>query len=188
MSSDAARIAQMAKEFKIAFSGFSLAIVPLADPRLPLVGIFQSLYEQSADSPLIIRRQDGTEHSSQRIFDVFANAAKIPGAGLRGDLLAFMVMHGVARIGDAIDQARLRDPSSPLLEFTRHLRNACAHGNRWHFRGTEPRFPAALRARSIDSSLHGSQAVNGWLGPGDYLDLLDDLADHFGATDQAATV
>ncbi|MFZ4177152.1 hypothetical protein ACOZCI_23085 [Streptomyces griseoincarnatus] len=189
MNSDAARITQMAGEFKIAFSGISLAIVPLMDPRLPLLGVFQSLYEQSADSPVIITRKDGTRHSSQRLFDVLSAAASVPGAGLRGDLLVFTAMHGVTRIGDAIDQADLRDPSSPLLEFTRHLRNACAHGNRWHFRGAEPKFPAALRGRTIDSSMHGSQAVNGWLGFGDYLDLLDDLAHHFrGLTGQAAIV
>jgi hypothetical protein len=178
MSIEAARIAQMADEYKIAFSGVSLALVPLMDPRLPLLSIFER-YGQSADSPVIVTRKSGTEHSSQSMLEVLRNAASIPGAGLRGDFLAFTAMHGVTRLGDAIDQAGVRNNASPLLEFTRHLRNACAHGNRWHFRNNEPKYPAALRGRTIDASLHGGQAVIGWLGFGDYLDLLDDLAAHF---------
>ncbi|MFF7525957.1 hypothetical protein [Streptomyces pseudovenezuelae] len=180
MSTDAARIAQMADEFKVAFSGINLALVPLVDSSLPLLDVFKR-YGQSADSPVIVTRKDGTQHSSQRLGDVLHGATTIPGAGLRGDALAFTVMHSVTRLGDAIEHAGLRDKNSSLLEFTRHLRNACAHGNRWHFRNGEPRNPAALRGRTIDASLHGSQAVNGWLGFGDYLDLLDDLAAHFRA-------
>jgi hypothetical protein len=178
MNTDGARIAQMAAEFKVAFAGVNLALVPLVDPALPLLDVFKR-YGQSANSPVIVTRQDGTQHSSQRLGDVLRSATAIPGAGLRGDALAFTVMHGVTRLGDAIEQAGLRDKNSSLLEFTRHLRNACAHGNRWHFRNGEPKNPAALRERMIDASLHGSQAVNGWLGFGDYLDLLDDLSAHF---------
>lgn len=178
MSTEAEQIATMAEEFKVAFAGISLALVPLLDPSLPLVGVFER-YGQGGTTPVIVTRKDGTAHSSQRLVDVLSRAAALPGAGLRGDFLSLTTMHGVTRLGDAIEQAGLRDKNSPLLEFTRHLRNACAHGNRWHFRNGEPRHPAALRGRAIDASLHGSQAVSGWMGFGDYLDLLDDLAAHF---------
>src|SRR4051812_43717468 len=42
--------------------------------------------------------------------------------------------------------------------------------------GGEPRKRAALRGRELTVDLHGTKAVYGWLGPGDYLDFLDDIA------------
>ncbi len=85
-------------------------------------------------------------------------------------------MQGATRLGDDLGQAGLDDRGEPLLQFARHLRNACAHGNRWHFRPGEPKHPAALRGRQLDTSLHGSNALFDWVGPGDYLDFLEDLA------------
>jgi hypothetical protein len=179
MSTDAARIVQMAEEFKIAYAGLTLAVVPLADPRLPLWDVYRDLYEMTPDAPINIRRHDGTKHSGERIHDVFVKAAATPGGGLGGDLLAFASMHGATRLGDAIERVGPRDWHSPLLEFVRHFRNACAHGNRWHFTNKEPRNRAELRGRAVTADLHGSRAVPNWVAPGDYLDMLDDVATHF---------
>jgi hypothetical protein len=179
MSADAERIATLAEELKAAYAGLNLAVVTLADPRLPLWPVWRDVYEMTPDAPLIIRRQDGTQHSGERVYDVLARAAAIPGGGLRGDLLSFVCMHGATRIGDQIKEAGLRDKDNPLLEFVRHFRNACAHGNRWHFTNNEPRYPAALRGRAVTAAMHGSRAAPDWVGPGDYLDMLDDLITHF---------
>ncbi|EFL32200.1 predicted protein [Streptomyces viridochromogenes DSM 40736] len=181
MGIEAERIAQLADELKIGFCGLSLAILPLADPRQPLMAIYRDLYEQTADSPLVIYRNDGTPHSAERLTDIFAKSSSTAGAGLGEDLLNFATMHGAARLGDAIQRAGLSDRTSPLLQFVRHFRNACAHGNRWHFQNAEPRQPAELRGIVLTSALHGSKAAGGTVGAGDYLDMLDDVAAHFRA-------
>lgn len=180
MGADGEHIARLTEELKAGFLGINMALLPLVDTALPLLPLFDR-YGLNPDAPVIVRRQDNTVYSARSLREVLTDATAVPGAGLRGDMLAFTVMHGMTRVGDTIQQADLWDSSSPLLEFARHFRNACAHGNRWHFRGREPRHPAALRGRAIDVSLHGTRAVNEWLGPGDYLDLLDDLAVHFRA-------
>ncbi|UOB11336.1 hypothetical protein MQE23_20680 [Streptomyces sp. HP-A2021] len=179
MGLEAERIAQVADELKIGFCGLNLAILPLADPRQPLMAIYRDLYEQTVNSPLVVYRNDGTPHSAERLTDTFAMASSTPGAGLGEDLLNFAAMHGATRLGDAIERAGLRDRTNPLLEFVRHFRNASAHGNRWHFRNGEPRQPAACRGITLTAALHGSKASGGVVGAGDYLDMLDDVAAHF---------
>lgn len=179
MGIEVERIAQLADELKIGFCGLSLAILPLADPRQPLMAIYRHLYEQTADSPLVIYRNDGTPHSAERLTAIFTKASSTAGAGLGEDLLNFATMHGAARLGDAIQRAGLSDRTSPLLQFVRHFRNACAHGDRWHFQNAEPRQPAELRGIVLTSALHGSKAAGGTVGAGDYLDMLDDVAAHF---------
>lgn len=160
---------------KTAFVGVNLALVALLHPSLPLVRFFREM-QGSPDSVLEIMRNDGTAHSSEPLEAALRRAASLPGAGLRGDVLIFAAMHGTIRLWDELDNAGFRDSSKPLLEFGRHLRNACAHGNRWSFRGREPRYLAEFRGRRLYASLHGQTAFFDWLGPGDYLDYLDDLA------------
>src|ERR1700761_8109026 len=44
--------------------------------------------------------------------------------------------------------------SLPEMEFFRHVRNACAHGNRFNFVGKEPRQPAIWRGLTIARATH----------------------------------
>lgn len=169
-------VAVEAEGLKAGFLGLSLAVVPLLDPRLPLLDLEQRYYELPPDSPVEVKRNDGTMHSSTSLRDVFRDTAALPHAGFRSGLLNIGIVMGATSLGDALLGAHLMRNSEPLLQFARHLRNACAHGNRWHFIGGEPKHPAALRGRQLDASLHGTPAVWDWLGPGDYLDFLDDLA------------
>jgi hypothetical protein len=73
---------------------------------------------------------------------------------------------------------------APIWEFLRHVRNAAAHGGRFHFLGNEPSRPAVWRAKTIDRSLQGTPIfaapVNtGFLGTGDVLYLLADIDAQF---------
>jgi len=169
-------IATRAEELKIAFLGVSLAMPALLDPRTPLLDIYCRLYGKRPDSPVEIGRLDGSFHSADPIGAVLARVAALQHGG-RKDVLTFAGMHGATRIGDSLLRADLVRNGEPLLQFARHLRNACAHGNLWHFGHGEPKHPAELRGRRLDASLHGSKALYGWVAPGDYLDYLDDLAD-----------
>lgn len=172
----AAEIATRAEEFKTAYRAIHLALVPLLDPRLPLLGLWARLYETPPTSPFEIGRSDGSTHSATAIGNVFAEVASLKTGGFGEDLLNFMAMHGAVRLYEDLSESGLHKGREPLLEFARHLRNACAHGNRWYFMPGQPSRPASLRGRTLDPSLHGSRAIPDWLAPGDYLDYLDDLA------------
>lgn len=99
------------------------------------------------------------------------------GAGFGTDLFAFSMMYIMTRIGDDMDRLGLRDRQQPLLEYVRHLRNAAAHGNRWNFNKGEPRNAARHREHLLSKSMHGQTALFGTVGPGEFLDLLDDLTE-----------
>ncbi|HET8863514.1 MAG TPA: hypothetical protein VFM94_09725 [Solirubrobacterales bacterium] len=137
---------------------------------------YETVAEMPAEAPVEIRRQDGTVRSDESIGEILRRIPTMPGAGLREDLLPLTAIYGATILGDRLQNAQLTKVGQPLLQFARHLRNACAHGNRWHFRGGEPKHKAELRGRRLDASLDGSKAMYGWLGPGDYLDFLEDLA------------
>lgn len=180
--SAAAAIVTRADELKYVFLGMALAMPVLLHPDTPLIHILcHPAFGQSPDAPVVLRRIDGSEHSAERLGDVLRRVATLRGDVLKDDVMNFAMMQGATRVADMIDQAKLRDSNEPLLEFARHLRNACAHGNRWYFAGKEPRHPASLRGRHLDRSFHGQQAVwgGGWLGPAEYLDYLDDISTYF---------
>jgi hypothetical protein len=174
--STASEIADLAENLKTAFVGLQLSFPVLMHPRAPLLEFWEAEWGMPEGAPVEIRRQDGTQHSDESIGAILRRIPALPGGGLEEDLLPLVAMHGTTKLGDQLVQAGLTSTKEPLLQFARHLRNACAHGNRWHFRGEEPRCAARLRGRQLDASLHGSKAMYGWLGPGDYLDFLDDLA------------
>lgn len=74
--------------------------------------------------------------------------------------------------------------NDPLWEFLRHLRNAVAHGGRFHFLGREPVRPAIWRSKSIERSMQnaavfGAPVDTGFLGTGDVLHLLADIDAQF---------
>jgi hypothetical protein len=93
-------------------------------------------------------------------------------------------------LGDALTVNRYFD-RGPDLEFVRHLRNGVAHGNRFHFEKGEPSRPAhftgpggrlladgtttprdSTRYFDITRSLQGREVLFDFIGPGDFVDLL----------------
>ena len=49
------------------------------------------------------------------------------------------------------------DYNHPVIQFFRHIRNGCYHGNCFHFRGDEPIFPAVWQGRRIERYLQGKK-------------------------------
>jgi hypothetical protein len=171
-------IAQRADALKTVFVGLELSVIGLLHPNTPLLRGLAAV-GMDPSQPVIVRRLDGTSHSEDSIADVLRRAPALAHQGeVRADLLLTGAMQGAVRLYDDLNEVGCiqRHRGVPLLQFARHFRHACAHGNRWHFRGAEPKYPAALRGRSLDRSLHGSPALFDWVGPGDYLDYLDDLS------------
>jgi hypothetical protein len=171
-----AAIGERATELRWMYIGLMLSLPVLLDPEQSLAAILNSRFGLGPDVPCEIFRSDGSLQSSTKISTVLAHASSLRGDILKEDLLTFAAMHGAVRVGDMLAQGSYFKQDDPLLQFGRHLRNACAHGNRWHFRAGEPRYPARLRGLVIDPSLHGTRALFGNVAPGDYLDYLDDLS------------
>jgi hypothetical protein len=81
----------------------------------------------------------------------------------------------VISVHDEIKRRDLED-KEPDMEFLRHVRNACGHGNRFTFRGDEPRRPAAVRELAITRDLDGfSPVLFDFLTIGDAVLLLDSV-------------
>jgi len=170
--------------------GYMLALAPLLDPSLPLLDYYIQRHEQSHVSPAVIYRNDGSMYSMEPMKVWLSRAAASGGGGglgLGSDLLTLAMLSVMTRIGDQMDRKRLGLYANdvPITQFVRHVRNASAHGNRWNFKmtkqGQEPHYPAVCRNIVLDSSLNGKRAIwggEGLIGPGDFLDMLDELVAH----------
>jgi len=76
------------------------------------------------------------------------------------------------------DEIRRRalDDREEDMEFLRHVRNACGHGNRFTFKGDEPRRPAKLKELEITRRQEGlSPVLFDFITIGDAVVLLDSV-------------
>jgi hypothetical protein len=181
-------IAQRAEALKTGFVALVLSIPALVHPGAPLLKFYEEELGIPESAPTEVFRQDGTIHSDEPVGDILRRVTTLRGGGFGEDVLVFAAMHGATRLGDYLAKAGLTSTSDPLLQFARHFRNACAHGNRWHFLYGQPKHAAELRGRQLDASLHGSTVLFDWVAPGDYLDFLDDLAARHGPDNYTSVV
>jgi hypothetical protein len=123
----------------------------------------------------------GGDEAERLVFsarEVLAKMAMLQGDPVR-DLLSICMLLAGTRLGDMIVTGGHLRNDVPLLQFARHFRNACAHGDRWHFVRGEPKHAAALRDLVLTRDLHGRQATFVTVSPRRFVDLLDDLSNHF---------
>ncbi|GHF10415.1 hypothetical protein GCM10017786_50110 [Amycolatopsis deserti] len=175
------QIAIRAQEFKLAYLAQQQALVAMLHPGLPLLQVMRAVTGTPAgeDLPLEVRgsRDPDTvlSFSSSRIMAAAAT--------LRGEIIVDLTASGMfvaaIQLGDMIIQGGLRNRDVPLLEFARHFRNACAHGDRWHFARGEPRARAACRELVLTPDLHGKKATWTTVDPRLFVEFLDDLSNHF---------
>lgn len=79
----------------------------------------------------------------------------------------------IISVHDEIKRRGLEDNEEDM-EFLRHIRNACGHGNRFTFKGDEPKRSAKLKKLEITKSLDCTVPVLfDFLTPGDTVLLLD---------------
>ncbi len=79
----------------------------------------------------------------------------------------------IISVHDEIKRRGLEDKNEDL-EFLRHIRNACGHGNRFNFKGREPTNPAKLKQLEITKELNGwGPVLFEFITPGDVVLLLD---------------
>ena len=96
------------------------------------------------------------------------------------EYMGLLIQTVFINVGDELSRNGYFD-HSPELEFFRHVRNALGHGNSFHFLGSEPVRSAILNGRALTASLHGQWVFFNYMGPGDALDLLDQVETHLGS-------
>ena len=81
----------------------------------------------------------------------------------------------IISVHDEIKRRALEDKEEDM-EFLRHIRNACGHGNRFTFKGDEPRRPARLK--ELEITVHSddlSPVLFDFITIGDAVLLLDSV-------------
>jgi hypothetical protein len=177
----AQQIAQRAQELKLLHLAHHAVVFQLLDPNLPLLRweLFRNGSPPDGDYPIVVNDQPGGPGIAYSAREVFTKLATMRGDVLAADLLSIAMIQAATRLGDMIIAGGHGRTDQPLLQFARHYRNACAHGDRWHFRGDEPRHPAACRDLVITKDLQGQKATFQTVTPRQHVDFLDDLANYF---------
>jgi hypothetical protein len=91
------------------------------------------------------------------------------------DYPGLMLQAMVLQIGDALAKNNYFE-KTPELEFYRHIRNALGHGNRFFFKGGEPKRAATFGTRTLTPDLHGQQVFFNYMAPGDILEIWDHIS------------
>lgn len=127
---------------------------------------------------LRIIRNDGTSYLDTSIERVTAAAEKGVRWFLGGDAMRLAPMYLTVWLDNEINRTDLKPKRHmvPELEFIRHLRNASGHGNVFHFERGQPKRSAHFKSFEISSDLEGAEAFFSFIGPGDFLELLDTTA------------
>jgi hypothetical protein len=104
--------------------------------------------------------------------DLMTNA-KMTDATYNIDFIRRAMSAAIISVHDEIKRRGLEDKEEDL-EFLRHIRNACGHGNRFTFKGDEPRRPAKLKQLDIKKECDGvGPVLFEFITPGDVVLLLD---------------
>jgi hypothetical protein len=174
-------MAERAQELKVLHLGLMLSIPSLFDPGLPILRtMLAQVQETSGDLPLYVGHAPDDEEKIQfSAREILTKLSQLRGDIVSKDLLSISMLLGGTRIGDLIVQGNYSRSDVPLLQFARHFRNACAHGDRWYFKNGEPRYPAACRGLTLDASLDGNRATYETVSPRLYLEFLDDISNYF---------
>lgn len=175
-------IAERAQQLKILHLALSLSLTSFFDPDLPLLRTTLKFTDPTAhDVPLEL--PSDLPGDDERIVyssrEVLTKASMLRGDIVGRDLMSVSMILGATRIGDMIQSGGHSKADMPLLQFARHYRNACAHGDRWEFRGTEPKTEATCRHLTLTPSLHGQRATYTSVSPRLHVEFLDDIANYF---------
>lgn len=184
-------IAKRAQELKVVFLALQISSVAIVHPALPLMQFLRSALraEATADIPFVLPDQARRTEMVFSAREVFMKASALQGDVLKDDLMAIGMVLAAVRLGDMILKGNHHDPNHPLLEFAKHFRNACAHGDRWNFTGGAPPRVATCREMTLTAGHHGQRATLETVGPRLFVEYLDDLSNHFvpGCVPPAAT-
>lgn len=134
-------------------------------------------------TPLILHQKLASQVGERIRMDVDQLAVELFD---RGDLAKWESVNEIASGGlllvawEAAKPYRTRDPSDPLWQFFRHVRNGAAHNGQLELRHGQPDKPARWRNLEIKAHMHGLRLfvyppAGGLLSPGDCLYMLSDI-------------
>jgi hypothetical protein len=175
-------IARRAQEMKLLFLGTMLTLPSLFDPALPVLRWELARLGTPADGdcPVVLKHQrDDAKALEFSMREILTKVTRLRGEAVGHDLLSVTMLLGGIRLGDMIVQGQHSKSDVPLLQFARHFRNACAHGDRWNFAKNQPEHPAACRDTVLTAALHGQRATYDIVSPRRYVEFLDDLSNYF---------
>lgn len=179
----AALIARRACELQVIFLGLSVSLAVMLDPSLPVLrhlNARMNVADPLGDFPINLfyepNDRDALSFSARK---VLTNMTELSNDARVKDLMTIGMMQGGIRIGDLIIAGQHGRKDVPLLQFCRHFRNACAHGEKWHFNDAEPKYPASVRGRKLNASMHGQPVMWTWMSPRLYAEWLADVAIYF---------
>lgn len=191
MDITAEAIANRAETFKWTFLGYQLAIPMLHVPEFSDIW-FDQLWRltdplnyvppaQHDDFPITVSNRPTDRNKIYYAREVVKHMGVVRGEEMKAAVLPIIMITGATTIGDMIIKGGFSKRDEPLLQFARHLRNACAHGNAWHLKNGEPSSPAECAGFVVEATLQGEQAAFGTVGAWLYLEFLDQIRDYFKA-------
>jgi hypothetical protein len=130
------KVDRATQELKLVFLGLTMALPFLLHRAVPLLQWHRTELgvEPGNDIPIELRHGSEETALSYSASEALTKLTTLRGEAVGGDLMSISMVHGATGLGDLIDMGGHRQGDQPILEFARHFRNACAHGDRWHFR------------------------------------------------------
>lgn len=179
-------IATRAQEMKVLVLALNVGIISVLHPDLPLMQTPLTTIAglpPNSDFPVHVMnngdKQRGRAPLKFSAREILTYASQLRSDDYIDGLLSIGMINSAVRVGDMIDQGGHRNKQEPLIEFARHYRNACAHGDRWSFRQGEPKHPASCRGVGVTAALQGQKATWTTVGPRLHVEYLDDITNYF---------
>lgn len=176
----ALRVAELTQRLTGGYYAHAAAITVAQDPRAK--AFFTEILPGQIVPVGFVPRKDGTKYPYH--FQHFLDQAR-SNAEIADDLQRTWLVGSLLTIGDALEREKYFD-HAPELELIYHLRNAVAHGNRFHItKSGEKRladhpahnkltpFRTDTSRFEITTARHGqSDVLFDFMGPADLLDVL----------------
>lgn len=176
-------IAQRAQQLKVVVLAQQLSLPAILHPTLPLLQWIQQMVGVGPNADIPLDLGDGPSEDVLRLStrEILTAASLLRGDVLGNELMTMGMLIAATQLGDMIINGGHCRSDVPLLQFARHLRNAAAHGNRWHFKSGQPEYAATCRNVTLTPDLHDQRAVSGGgiVTPRLLVLYLDDVSNHF---------
>jgi len=168
-------------------NSFASIVAGILGWRLIDIGKFQSLLDKRGGNDRISLASVILKRSGQNVTYSFRNSVQplVTGETDHHRLLSLTSQQLIGHCWELLQQADLLPPrpAQPVIEFLRHIRNGCFHGNSFHFLGDEPRYRAEWGGLIITRELNGHRVfrsdlseTNFFLNWGDPILLLSDVS------------
>ena len=152
-------------------NSFASTIAGILGWRLMGIADFQRLLEQRGGDDRVALASVTLEQSGENVTFSFRSSVEplVTGESDHHRLLALAAQQLIGHCWELLRNADLVPlATEPVLEFFRHIRNGCFHGNAFHFLGDEPRNTAEWCGLAISANLNGHRIFRSDLNEASY--------------------